>query len=409
MGKCNAAQISDGEVAPTCVVKKKQRVLLDARKIWDGGIGVYTQNLITGLSEVAEIELSILVPSKICNSAEFATYPWLDRVKVVVEDAKPYSLEEMFKLGKRITSDKYDLYHSPHYTLPLGIKIPTVVTIHDLIHIKHPEKVYYPFIATPLIVSALKRSSRVLTVSQSTLNDLKRLCPLPSVTRKLRLAPNAINPAFLAECKNPNEYLGNKFKLTSPYFLSVFSTLKPHKGINDLLQAFLALKKRSNAIGGAYAKACNDFKLVLVGQGMESLPSMDTLLEQVGGAKDVFVLGAVSTEDLLNLYSGATALVVPSLAEGFGLPVIEAQAQGTPVISRPIPSVLELLSKHDIACADFSKDALEAGLTTFIERYACGEYVDPLFDVADKMKRFNIAEIAKTISFVYEEAVLQKR
>jgi len=379
------------------------RVLLDARKIWDGGIGVYIRNLIAGLVENPAISLSILVPKRIVQDPKFAKYSWLDCVEVIEEDTKPYSCDELFHLGRKVTKNRFDLFHTPHYVLPFGIKVPTVVTIHDLIHVRYPEKFYYPFLSTPLILSAMKRAARILTVSQATYDDLKRLYPVSKVISKIRVVPNAIEPCFLKKCDNSAENLNSRFKITSPFFLAVFSNLKPHKGIKDLLYAFLAVKKRLQKQEMSLVK---DFKLVLVGQGMEALPNMDILLEQLDEVRDVFILGRVSDEDLLNLYASASALVVSSLAEGFGLPVIEAQSQGCPVISRPVPCVKELLTEHDIVCTDFSNEALENALITFLERYSCGEYEDPFVDTIEKVKRFDRNELAKVVSKVYEEAFL---
>jgi len=378
------------------------RVLLDARKLWDGGIGVYTENLIAGLLQQPGIALTLIVPPAVAASPRFARYPWSGMVGIL-EDASPgYSYDELFRFAQRIPFRRYDLYHVPHYTLPFGVPIPSVITVHDLIHIQHPERMYYPLIAKSLIRSALRRATRVLTVSQATLNELKRFYGRNRrVAGKLRLVPNSLDPYFLKDCA-PQEYLPARFRLHGAYLMSVFSTLKPHKGLRDLLQAFHALKRSAATAAPALARAIADLKLVLVGQGMQHPAEVDRLLDHAGAVEDVYLFGAVSKEDLLNLYAGAAALVVPSLAEGFGLPVIEAQAQGTPVIARPVPALQELLTRRDTLCADFSQAALQRGLSAFIENHVRGETGKSRG--TDLLRRFDRAEVARAVMHVYREA-----
>ncbi len=373
--------------------KKVMRVLLDARKIFDGGIGVYIRNLIAGLVESKTVDLSLLVMESEIGSSRLSNQPWLSEVKLVPQNIKPYSLAEMFQLGRKISPKEYDLFHVPHYTLPYFVKVPTVVTIHDLIHIKNPERMYYPFIASPMIFSSLLRADRVLAVSKATLNDLKRFCPLKSLDKKISYIPNAIDPKFLTECSAPKEFVANRFKVRTPYFLAVFSNLKPHKGAKDLLEAFIALKKETKS----------DFKLILAGQGMESMPELNRILEHLDECKDVLIVGSVTSEELTNLYAGAAAVVISSIAEGFGLPVIEAHAKGVPVVARPVPALLEQLTPYDECCEDFSVDSLERAMSSFIERH--NENQDVSDKIKDSLKSYDRTEIAKAVSMMYREVI----
>ncbi|RME57267.1 MAG: hypothetical protein D6780_08730, partial [Candidatus Dadabacteria bacterium] len=147
------------------------KVLLDARKISDGGIGSYTVNLAEALINSGKVNLTLIVRKK--NSLPF--FSWLKKVSLLELDIKPYSVEEMFVMPYKLEQNSFDLLHVPHYTLPFGAKIPTVVTIHDLIHISHPEKRYYPYVAKPLISSAVKRASEVIAVSKATRDELLKL------------------------------------------------------------------------------------------------------------------------------------------------------------------------------------------------------------------------------------------
>ena len=160
------------------------RVLLDARKLGDGGIGRYTENLIAGLCDNKAVDLTVL-----CHPDRAAQFREVSSISCLTDSATSYSVDEYFRLAKRIDWSKFDLYHTPHYTLPFGIPIPTVVTVHDLIHIEQPQKWFYPLIASKLIRSSLARSSAVLTVSEASRSSIERFYPRSK--NKVRVVPNA--------------------------------------------------------------------------------------------------------------------------------------------------------------------------------------------------------------------------
>ena len=394
---------ASGVLVKHVLPERVMRVLIDGRKILDGGIGVHTENTIQALLAQDNVDVSVILDPEIRKAPEVARSSWLERVDVVKDAARPYSLDEAFCMPRRVDFSHYDVFHVPHFTLPFGIKIPTVITVHDLIHIKYPEHIYYPWVARILIKSALRRASRVLTVSQATYDDLVEFVGSNEKLRsKLRVVPNALDPFFL---KNPqgSEYLLNRFKLQGDYLLTVFSTVKPHKGVSDLLAAFKALKDRQRLTAAATpeGQVINDLKLVLVGKGTETLVERERLLDIVGSIPGVYVFGAVSKEELLNLYARALGVVVPSKIEGFCLPVIESHAQGTPVVVRPVPAIRELVTERDIICGDLSGPALESGLMELIRRHCSGKVLRGW----PNLRRYDRDDIGRTMMAVYAEAV----
>jgi glycosyltransferase involved in cell wall biosynthesis len=108
--------------------------------------------------------------------------------------------------------------------------------------------------------------------------------------------------------------------------------------------------------------------LVLAGYGIEQLQDSHELLRLIGDVEGVHVLGSVSPDELACLYKRAVALVVPSLTEGFCLPALEAQACGTPVICRPVPALMELVTEADVVAADFSIRSLTVAMTEGVKR-----------------------------------------
>jgi glycosyltransferase involved in cell wall biosynthesis len=343
-----SSQLVQAEASPA----KPIRLLLDGRKLGDGGIGVYTENLIKGLLSVGGVDLSVIIrePSQ-QSSGLSSNVTWIE------DPARPYSLDELVNLPRRVSINQFDVFHAPHYVLPYRVSIPSVVTVHDLIHISHPEKFYYPWIARRLITSAVKRASAVITVSRHTRRELLTLAKVDE--SKVRFIPNAIAPA-LTEAVLARD--GSERR--KPYFFSLFSNNKPHKGLKDLLAAYAMY--REGATWRRAFEVCP--QLVLAGYGTQE---MEKLLLAEGSAnllRGVTVVGALPTQKLQQYLTHALALVVPSLIEGFCLPAIEAQAVGTPVVSRPVPALSELVTDQDIIARDFSVASLAQAMASGAER-----------------------------------------
>jgi glycosyltransferase involved in cell wall biosynthesis len=202
-----------------------------------------------------------------------------------------------------------DLFFSPGYNFPLFCPAPFVFTIHDLSHVYCPEN------SSPLIRlyygTALKRAChravRILTVSEFTRMQIVDWSGVPP--DKVFNVGCGVDPAY-----QPGD---NSYGLSSPYLLCV-SNRKRHKNESRVVEAF------------ARASLPRGIRLVFTGK-----PSADlaTFIERCGVSARVDFVGVVPEEKLPSLYRGAEALIFPSLYEGFGLPVVEAMACGTPVVT----------------------------------------------------------------------------
>ncbi len=337
--------------APSAAPRDLVRVLLDARKVSDGGIGVYIQNLVRGFAEAGGVSLTLLVKPGERPAA-------LAGCSLIVDSSPCYSLDEMLFLARRIPWQRFDLFHTPHYVLPLGVPIPSVVTVHDLIHVEQPERFFYPWVAKRLMCSAVRRASVVLAVSEATRQAVIGLAGAePS---KIRRIPNAIAPAFLRGSSVLD--LPAVVAEAGSFFFSLFSNLKPHKGIEDLFEAYRQFK--SQGLWRQRSATCP--KLVIAGIGADAIARSPRLAALVGSIGDIMVLGKVGEGQLAALYRRAAAVVVASRLEGFCLPALEAQAVGTPVVCRPVPALCELVTERDVVAADMSaeglRDALAEGL-----------------------------------------------
>ena len=337
------------------------RVLLDARKILDGGIGVYLQNLIASFIDRPGFDLTLLVNPGQLELIKEKDFPWFADVAYLEDPAKVLSWDEFNNLATRIPQEQFDLYHSPYITLPRGLKIPSIVTVHDLIQLTHPEKFYYPFLGRILIGNSISRATRILTGSKASLSLLKKyFSPFVSVDSKTDLVTHVISPEFL-NYASP-ELAAKKFNLKGDYLLGIYSNLKPHKGLVDLLKVFKQLKKTPKM-----HKIPKNLKLVLVGKGFANITENDHIFQMIDSTPDVLLFGRISDAELSSLYSGANALVVASKQEGFCLPIIQAHAQGTPVIARPVPAVKEILTAYDFQAKDFKNSSLRDAIVSFYQ------------------------------------------
>ena len=321
-------------------------VMIDARKLGDGGIGAYIENLVDGLLALREdgeiaAELSLLVEETVVASSEErarhlrmtvreARGRWENRVRFIPERSGKYSLSEYLRLASRQRHElrRHQLFHAPHYTLPLFLKIPTVATIHDVIHLTHPSTRYHEPVARALLRSVAKRADRIITVSEHSRDVLLR--ELPIRTDRLHVVKNCLRPGISPRSpKEVSDFL-EKEKLESDYCLFVGSDM-PHKGFAELVETWAQLFSDVDTAGYP--------QLFVVGRGFDE--SWRKLVQEKGLELVIRFLGEVSDRRLSLLYSGARALVFPSHAEGFGFPVLEAMSCGVPVVSTPLPSVRE--------------------------------------------------------------------
>ncbi|MCB0337297.1 MAG: glycosyltransferase family 4 protein, partial [Bdellovibrionales bacterium] len=311
------------------------RLLLDARKLGHGGIGNYLERLIGAFKADPNFSLTLIVTPEVFADPFLRRKYDIETVQLIADAASPYSYDEYFNLAKRVPFRDFDVFHVPHYTLPYNVPIPTIVTIHDVIHISHPEKFYYRGVAKRLIRSSMKRATKVLADSHATAWHLRSLLKPGSNHRsKINVVPVMRDTYYSLDLA-----LGQslpELDLPTRYFLVVSSQPKPHKGLEDLLEVSQAFYK---------AGYRNGLKLLVVGSGSSLV---ETLLDSKYPflKEHVDCRGFVSKHDLRQMYLRARGVLVPSRAEGFGLPVIEARSMGLPTLVRPVPALCEVIDQE---------------------------------------------------------------
>ena len=284
------------------------RIGIDCRKIGDFGIGTYIRGLLHALVDLGGEEYVAFGPPGI---------PIPNGIEHVVVDAPKYSIRELFTVGRRA---KIDLFHAPHYVVPF-LRVPFVVTIHDLIHLRHRNPLARVY-ARSMIGRAVRRSRAVIAVSSAVRDHIALTF---GHAEKIRVTPNGVDHVILSRAD------GEGSPGHAPYFLFVGND-KPHKNVDRLVEAFARIDVGRASARHVGLKSDPHVQLVLAGGAFERFRARDGIV----------LTGFVSSEELAKLYRGAIALVQPSVDEGFGLPALEAMACGTAVITSNAPALVEI-------------------------------------------------------------------
>lgn len=241
-----------------------------------------------------------------------------------------------------------DLVHFTNYLAPLVGDTPYVVSFHDMSLSIVPEchTLKKRLLTSSLIPFVARRAARILTPSESTRRDVVRLLSIDPA--RVGVVPYAASEVFRPPSEGPGRLL-ERYGVSPPYFLYV-GTLEPRKNLPRALRAFA---RALPSLPG--------FTFVLAGQ--KGWKYADVLAEaarpELKGR--VLIEGYVPEEDLPLLYGHATAVVYPSLYEGFGFPVVEAMACGTPVLTARSSSLTEIAEGAAVLVGPLDEDAMVEG------------------------------------------------
>ncbi|MGH6692576.1 MAG: glycosyltransferase family 4 protein, partial [Gammaproteobacteria bacterium] len=228
-----------------------------------------------------------------------------------------------------------DVIHAPAYTAPPWSSVPVVVTIHDVSYERHPE--WYPYRRDGLRRLFYRRSARaaaqVLTDSDFSAGEIAAAYQIPR--QRITVAPLGVSSRF-APADGATDPL--PAGLTTPFLLHV-GDLHERRNLPLLVHAMLEAQRRPGM---------PPLSLVLTGVDRGIGDRLRAVARDAGSPDAVVCLGTVSDAQLLILYRGAAALVYPSRYEGFGLPVLEAMACGTPVIASRAASMPEVLGEAGV-------------------------------------------------------------
>lgn len=323
---------------------------IDIRKYYDFGIGTYIRHLIQEYALLKPARsFHLYVTPEDAPSIEVPEH-W---EKSIVPYGK-YSLGEIFLLGRNVRANGVSVFHSPHYTLPFGLKGKSVVTVHDLIHLRFPQffsraQRAYSFM---MIRHAINDARYVITDTEFTKQDILRSFRVDE--RKIVPIHLGVAGSFRIVDRGVVERFRSRTGLERRYLLFVGNT-KPHKGLHVLLDAFAGILKNYS-----------DLDLVISGGSVGDDPRLKSLVEEAQFNGRVKNFRRLSDDDLVLLYNGAEMLLLPSLYEGFGLPALEAMACGIPVIVSNAASLPEVVGDGALICEAGSVESLSAAMTSLL-------------------------------------------
>ena len=289
------------------------------------GIGRDTRNLVAALARLdVPDSFTLFSAERSIPGREFPQAPNVHPRVVNIGNRYMTILWQRLRLPlpAELFTGPTDVFHGPDFILPPSLRARRVVTIHDLAFLTHPECAMPSLIAylSAVVPRAVRAADHVIATSQATANDLTERLAVPS--EKITVVYQGIDPRFVPDRDEAAiEALRARYGIQRPCVLAV-STIEPRKNYERLIAAF------------AQATHSPDGPRMLVIAGRKGW-LYDGVFEAVEAhqlSEHVKFLDYVSDADLPLLYKAADVLAMPSISEGFGIPVVEAMASGTPVV-----------------------------------------------------------------------------
>lgn len=319
------------------------RVAIDARLAINPptGIGRVAVNLIDGLSKLPEPP-EIVAITRGGALPELAHSPYVLHAKVPIGHL---SHKVQTDLPRVIKTSGAELVHYQYFVIPVVSPVPSVVTIHDTIYSRFPTLIppHHRLLYSVFMRCCVRQARRIICVSQASADDLCRFFPR-TPRENIRVVPNGVEERFRPlETDDPTE-LRAKLGLPEHYVLYV-GNHRGHKNLPRLIQAFAGIARDL------------PHSLVLPSAKGRGSELTEHAISSAGVGERV-IYHPLPDESLPAIYSLADAFVLPSLAEGFGLPALEAMACGTPVVTSNTTSLPEVVGDAAITVDPYSIDDL---------------------------------------------------
>jgi glycosyltransferase involved in cell wall biosynthesis len=268
---------------------------------------------------------------------------------------------EQVGLLKSGRTENVDLLHCPYFASPLVPLFPTVVTIHDVIPLILKEYAWrkLTIVYNKLVASAAKRAQAIIAVSQCSKRDIERTLCIPS--DRIHVIGNAVDASFrpITDCWLLSA-VRERYNIGERYVL-YFGGFDLRKNVPRIIRAYAQLPSALR----------EQYQLVVAGRlrhvGHPLYPDPRPLVRELGIDGQVIFTGQIREQDKAPLYSAATCFLFPSLYEGFGMPVLEAMACGTPVLTSNSSALPEVVGDAGLLVDPYSEQAIAAALAHLLE------------------------------------------
>ncbi|MGQ9475001.1 MAG: glycosyltransferase family 4 protein [Actinomycetota bacterium] len=344
------------------------RVGIDARGLGNinrwRGIGRYTARLVEALVRNAGRDIQLVLfghgegpGGDLLDPGTAGSLDWVS-VPLIEKYSYPGMLAGHLLFACRVASAGVDAFHGIDHNLSPFLPCPSLVTVHDLILLvlRGPYLGPTAWAWMRFHRAAARRARFVVAVSENTARDVERVWRIPR--ERIAVVPEGVTPAYRPpEDRELVRQTLARYGIRQPYFLYL-GGFDPRKNLRNLLSGF----KRFLFEGG------EEVSLVMAGDRRGFEGYLDDEVEELGLEGRVRFIGFVPEEDLPALYGGAALFVCVSLYEGFGLPVLEAMACGTPVLASRVSSLPEVVGEAGLLVNPLDPEEIAAGMKKVWER-----------------------------------------
>ena len=324
------------------MTKLIKKIGIDCRSMGiGGGVKTYLINFLNRIGEIDQYNQYVLYYDSEIN---LGTFLFKNFQEVVIPNRFRFLIPywEQIRLRNRIVKDQIDVFHGTKNTVSIFLpkRIKVVITIHDMTPFKFTHEMsYFDLIYWRIFIPlSLRVSNRIIAISETTKNDLIKQFPE---------SRNKLDVIYLGhDCKKT----GNDCK--KDYFL-VVGAIRQRKNLERIL---IALSKLSD----------KEINIYIVGKDLKYSDRIMSLVHRLNICERAVFRGYVSDDELNQLYSKAVCCLYPSLYEGFGLPILEAQAHGLPVITSNISSMPEVAGDGAILVDPYNIDDIKNAMELII-------------------------------------------
>lgn len=373
------------------------RIALDAKRAFfnSRGLGNYSRGLITALSRhYATDEFLLYSPANKqpidfargsnCTEHHPESFPWTTFP----------ALWRSYGCLSDLKKSQVDLYHGLSHELPIGIEktgIKTVVTMHDVIFLKHPE--WFPlfdrYMFKKKYVGSCLRADMVVAISELTKNDIIETIGIPE--ERIKVVYQGCNAIFEKKWSTEEKLaLKEKYKLPADY-VTTLCAIEERKNHKCVIKALSQMK--------------NDAAYVIVGRESKFKQELTAYANKMGVGKRVIYLHDVPTTDLPGILQQARALAFPSFYEGFGIPIIEAQTSGLPTVISRASCFSEVGAEASLYADPTNSEEWAATLDRLLESESLQHELRA--KGYENIKRFCETQIANNMMAVYHQTLRQ--
>jgi glycosyltransferase involved in cell wall biosynthesis len=331
-------------------------IAFDLRDPDRSGIARVARSMARAFTEQAGVRFEVTLCGPTRTLERLDVHAW-GPARVVDWDAERFSAKAEATWGRVSRAAGDSIWYFPHWDVPWHAAPKRfIATVHDLISLRMPGATT-PFrreLARRWIGHTCRRATRIVTGSAHARSEI--ISEWPSTRDRIQVIPHGVEPRFFG----PPLPVDERIQLlvdAGPYILSV-GNRKPHKNL---------------AMGVEVLARIPEIRWIIAGEQFRGWDEVASRIEAAGVSSRVSVLEGESDTVLHALYANAVCLFLPSRYEGFGLPLLEAFACGTPVVAGAAGASVEVLNGHGIVCPPDDVDCFEAGVRQAMDQRANGK------------------------------------